>query len=1029
MVRGRHWVVIVVGCVVACAAPPPPEVRFEDQSAEAGLGRRTPTYDAAVGDIDGDGDLDVYVGNHEYEAALLRNEGGRFADRIEPSGIDPKGDQHGTTWTDFDNDGRPDLFVSLGAFRGQGQKENRLYRNLGEGRFERVAPPTGLEDATGRSRGTATLDFDRDGWLDIVIANHATPSRLFRNRGNGTFEDVSEAAGVIDYPSETVTWTDFDFDGFPDLLFTQGPQGARLLRNMSGERFEDVTEAAGIDPWDSVGGAAFGDYDNDGTLDLYLSRGWGYVPGAWPDAEGNVRFNLFGDASPRGFDFVAGADVEVELFQKGSPVPFDQILCGSATRPVSNRFRCQGHAAAASEAPKIDPGYALWRDPEPQGDTYRWHLRWFGTGDWNESGTVFGARDPEVVGIATEIPRGGRLYRGLGDGTFEAVAPPGLAPDVNGQGAAWLDLDSNGWLDLYAVDAGADGALSQSQLFLNDRGRGFVPAPASSGATPQVNEGRPASVQHGDFDHDGRIDLFMTNGWGAPPFNRGRYRLLRNVSKPRRWLGVDLEGTISNRLGLGARIEIEACGLSQVRVHDGGRSDLSQSIVGPHFGLDDCAKVDRIVVSWPSGQTTELFDVEPDQVLKIQEPAPPDVILIVIDTLRAKSLSLYGYERDTDPNLVAFARDAVTYENAMSTGTWTVPAHGSLFTGRLPSFHGAERVAGGKFARATPINPDVPMLAELLSADGWNAGAFVANSTFVAPALGFARGFEPFVGDNRPAEKVVPQAIEWFERQSRPTFLFLNLLEPHEPYEPSHPFVDAYPGRDDSYGSRITPFYWDDKELTPEMLEHFRSQYDGEIRSMDVVLGAFLEQLRKEGRYDESLIILTSDHGEMLGEHGLAGHGISAHQEIVHVPLIVKRPGNVDGGTRVSRRVSTMAIFADILDVAGIPAPPGTQASPLDRPHDVWVEDINIPGDRVTVAFDGDEKLVHVYQADQQQSAELYDLGEDPGENSPKDPMTRKDLGVTLLRHKALPRPTHDLPPPVVDPMREEKLRELGYVF
>lgn len=434
-------------------------------------------------------------------------------------------------------------------------------------------------------------------------------------------------------------------------------------------------------------------------------------------------------------------------------------------------------------------------------------------------------------------------------------------------------------------------------------------------------------------------------------------------------------------------------------------------------------------VRWPSGQTTDVVDVAVDEVLRLTEPSPPDAILIVIDTLRAKSLELYGYDRETAPNLTAFARDAVTYENAISPGTWTVPAHGSLFTGRLPSYHGAERVAGGKFARATPVNPDVPMLAELLRDDGWAVGAFVANATFVTPSLGFDRGFAPFVGDNRPAEHVAPPALEWFLGQERPAFLFLNVLDPHEPYEPSVAHVDRFPGRDDQYGRYITEPYWDDVELTPEMVAHFRSQYDGEIYSMDEVLGKFFDGLRKAGRYDEALIIVTSDHGEMLGEHGLAGHGISAHQELVHVPLLVKRPGNVGAGTRVERRVSTMAVFADILRNAGIALPPGTQATPLDWPHRVWVEDINFDGDRITVAFDDDLKMVHTFATDERQSAELYDLAEDPDEESPKDPTTEMDLGMTLLRHKEKPRPTHDLPPPVVDPTRELKLKELGYAF
>jgi len=1021
-----------------CAPSEPSPVQFVDETRQAGLSRKTPTYDAAIADIDGDGDPDIYVGNHEYAAALLRNDGRRFEDRIGPSGIDPMGDQHGTAWTDIDNDGHVDLFVSLGAFRGQGSKENLLYRNRGDGTFARQPAPIGVEDPTGRSRSTASLDFDNDGWLDLLVSNHGTPSRLFRNLGGRSFEDVSEDTGVLNYPAETVTWSDYDADGYVDLLFMQGPRGARLLRNEAGVRFVDVTESAGLDPWASVGGAAFGDYDNDGAIDLYLSSGWSYRPSAWSDEKGEIRFALFGKGSTRGFDFEAegadGSEIRAELFQRGSPALPDQILCGRETRPKSHDFVCGGADAIASTSPEVALGFVLWREPGSRRDCetcpeiFRWHLRWHGEGDWNETGTIFGGVRPELVGVATGAPGGGTLYRNLGNGTFTRVTPPGLDPDVNGQGAFWADLNADGWLDLYVVDAGADGAPSRSQLFLNNGNGGFRQAPAESGATPLISEGRPTSVQRADFDRDGKIDLFLTNGWGAPPFNRGPYLFLRNTSKSANWLEVRLEGVASNRPGLGARIDLEACGMHQMRIHDGARSDLSQSLALPHFGLGDCDQVDSLQISWPSGRKTRLERPEINGVVSSRESPPPDVILIVIDTLRAKSLSLYDYARDTSPEMIEFSKDAILYENAISPGTWTVPAHGSLFTGRLPSYHGAERVAPNRVIQATPLNPDVPTLAELLRNEGWATGAFVANSTFVTPSLGFARGFDPFVADDIRANLIITAALDWFAEQASPTFLFLNILDPHEPYDPGEPYRSRFPGREDSYGNKITDLFWDNVELTAPVTDHFRSQYDGEISWTDEVLGELFDRLRGLDRYDESLIIVTSDHGELLGEHGLAGHGISTYQEIVHVPLLVKRPGNAGAGSRRAQRVSTMGAFAEVLAAAGIPAPKGTQAVRLDEPHPVWVEDIDFNGDRVTVGFEGPAKLVQIYGGGYEKLAQLFDLASDPDENRPLDPSHEQELKSRANLHRDRPRPTHDLPPPVVDPERERRLRQLGYV-
>lgn len=618
--------VLALGC--GGGRTDPAAIHFADVTEAMGIARSAPNYDAAIGDFDGDGWPDLWVGNHEGTPALLRNEQGRsFRDVFAASGIDPVGDHHGAAWTDVDGDGKLDLYLGFGAFRGQGEKANPLYRNLGDGRFERVAASAGVDDPRGRARAAASFDYDRDGRLDLLMANFASPTRLFRNRGDGSYEDVSEAAGVAGYTAELASWTDYDGDGDPDLVFLAGPKGLRLLRNDDG-RFVDVTEQAGIDPWIGAGGVAFGDYDGDGLLDLFVNLGWSYTSNVHEAGDGVVTFALLGGEFPRGVDFEtegeAGLQVEAELYQRGAPAPPAQLRCGAEGRPSGHRFTCGGDQAVAATPPAVEPSFALWREPEGKtpcagcATVWTWHLRWFGSGDWNETGILRGALRPKLWGVAPNPKRGGVLYRNRGS-TFERVAPDGLAPRVNGQGATWVDVDDDGWLDLYVVDAAADGVPAQSQLFLNDRGRGFVAVPPESGATPRITTGRPISVHAADFDGDGRVDLFSTNGWGAPPFNRGPYLLLRNESPQRHWLEVSLTGTASNRLGLGAWVEVAACGRRQVRLHDGGRSDLSQSVARPHFGLGDCSEIDSVRVRWPSGRESELRDVVADRVLAITE--------------------------------------------------------------------------------------------------------------------------------------------------------------------------------------------------------------------------------------------------------------------------------------------------------------------------------------------------------------------------------------------------------------------------
>ena len=401
----------------------------------------------------------------------------------------------------------------------------------------------------------------------------------------------------------------------------------------------------------------------------------------------------------------------------------------------------------------------------------------------------------------------------------------------------------------------------------------------------------------------------------------------------------------------------------------------------------------------------------------------PDAVLIVIDTLRADHLSLYGYERPTTPELEAFARDAVTYERAISPGTWTVPSHGSLFTGRWPSFHGAERVPGERML-VTPLRPEVPTLAERLRARGLHTAAFVGNSTYVAAMFGFARGFDEFVADGLNGPRTLRAAVvPWLRRASEPFFLFVNVLDPHEPYEPPAPFDALFPGKQARFGTMLSEVANAGTPLNAEMLAHFRSQYDGEIALADDVVGDVLATLKETGRYERALIVVTSDHGELLGEHGLAGHGMAPYEPEVHVPLLVKYPGKARAGERVARPVSTMAVFATILRHAGIAPDGDVQSRPLDEPHPVWVEDIDSGGARVRVGYDGTLKLVRSADADA-----VYDLAADPAESRRLDAAAAGALRSAMDAFSALPRPENLARPPALDPEREAQLRALGYV-
>ena len=410
---------------------------------------------------------------------------------------------------------------------------------------------------------------------------------------------------------------------------------------------------------------------------------------------------------------------------------------------------------------------------------------------------------------------------------------------------------------------------------------------------------------------------------------------------------------------------------------------------------------------------------------------PRDVVLIVIDTLRADHLPLYGYARDTAPHLAAFARQAVTFTEATSPGTWTVPSHASIFTGLWPSLHGAERTTGARMP-ARPMRAEVRTLAEILGDGGFHPAAFVGNWTFVTPSLGFARGFREFVdGPVSSPPRLVEAFKAWLPAQQDRLFVFVNFLDPHEPYEPPPPLNDLFPTRHPEFGTWITrAIYAEKRPVTKELVEHFTSQYDGEIVFVDRSLDALLETLKRNRRYDDALIIVTSDHGELLGEHGLGGHALYPFEPLVHVPLLVKYPHGRRAGEVVTRRVSTRSIFGTILGAVGVPQPPGVDAPTLDEPQQVWVEHMHEQGYRQRAGYDGPLKITQSLEPDGEHIA-VFDLVADPGEQhalAAEGGAAAQPLRDALAAFAALPRPVNEQGAPVVDPEREAQLRHLGYV-
>ena len=498
--------------------------------------------------------------------------------------------------------------------------------------------------------GVALFDFDGDGRLDIYLVNSYTveaalanrprpPAALYRNRGDGTFEEVAAKAGVADPGwAMGVAVGDYDNDGFDDLYVTCfGPN--RLYHNRRNGTFEDVTAKAGVgDPRFSTG-AAWGDYDRDGDLDLFVAN--------------YVDFKL----------------EDLPQFGKGQLCQYRGIpvQCGprglSGSGDVLYRNNGDGTFTDVAKAAKVeDPsGYyglgVMWTDFDDDGwldilvandATPNYVYRNNQDGTFREMGLMMGLAVDEngneqgSMGISIgDYDRDGRLdvvitnfadqyntiYHKNPDGTFTDVSRATKTADVSmpyvGWGTKLFDYDNDGWLDLMVVNghvypqiegAYPGGMYRQRKLFYRNVRDGMFAEVASSLGAALMEPRASRGAAFGDYDEDGDEDLIV-NDLDGPPM------LLRNDggSKAGHWISLKLVGTKSNRNAVGAKVWLKAGGMTQVDEVHSGDSYLSHSDWRLHFGLGAATKVDEVTIRWPGGASEKLTGLSADRALTVVE--------------------------------------------------------------------------------------------------------------------------------------------------------------------------------------------------------------------------------------------------------------------------------------------------------------------------------------------------------------------------------------------------------------------------
>ena len=612
------------------AAPQAGEIRFSDATAAAGIDLApTPSFGSSWGDFDGDGWVDLFMCNHWRKPSLYRNRGdGTFEDWSQQVGLHPAGDTHGACWGDYDNDGDLDLYQCLGSpYAG---KSNRLYRwDAPAAAFTDVAAAAGLTDPAGRGRTPTWYDHDRDGHLDLFMANARdkdpySHSRLFLNRGDNTFADASVAAGLgEETDGHTVALGDLTGDAAPDLVCAK--QG--LFYNNGTGVFAWVPGTTLTNVEDIVAS----DYDNDGDLDVYLVRCNGgdtfEVSGVY------LGFVLqFFDPGDKGFVIDAGAPSSL-TFDLAIPsygaVPAQACFVGSASaHPPDSPFTLHSESPETHGRPSFvsqeDLGVFIWFDASAE----VWHVQHsVPPGNRLEINGVIAAGSELAAVTPTGFPGNpqplaNQLFRNEGNGRFtELAAAAGVADTGMGRSAVWADFDNDGDDDLYVVNSGP--ILNEANCLFENRGDGtFANVAAAAGAEGLV-AGRGESVTTADYDNDGFMDLFVLNGFESLPFGLGRRLLLRNEGNSNHWLQIRLAGLSSNRDGIGTTIEVQAGPHRIVRRHDGAVHAWCQNDPILHVGLGAQTRVDTLTITWPSGISQRVFDLHCDQRLLFEEPNVP----------------------------------------------------------------------------------------------------------------------------------------------------------------------------------------------------------------------------------------------------------------------------------------------------------------------------------------------------------------------------------------------------------------------
>lgn len=623
--------VIVSALFVSSAANA--QIEFEDATGSSGIVYQGETFGASWGDLNADGLPDLYKSNHRSMPSLLVNQGnGSFvdeADTVRRWVIQPNLDMHGGSWGDFNKDGFEDLFVSTGAtddeqffFNDKGQLEDRT---------EDYGLVESLEGRPGRL--PVWYDYNRDGRLDWSLMGRGFP-QVWRQKLDGFFSNEKPTTGFSCRNVQFGQLVDLNDDGVLELICDNQTEWPNRIYDMTTLPFTDITSSFPMQ--EAVNDTAIGDFDGNLRNDVFALRGGFRISEAALSDVNSIEAQLnVGSDKSETFTFETEGPIEFTLDwnrrnRANIFIGADGYNPGGFTGQEKINFTLDPEDSNNQGLKEFDPAVdeGVYIGYFPGSDT--WRVTVAAGGSLQTVYFFIDSENPienlqEIGFSGSDGPVTNKLVMSFPGGLFEQSENRGVRGPVKCVSAAAADYDNDMDMDLYLVCR--DGVSNLPNIFYENQGDGtFVAIEAETGAEGPVGVGggQGESVAIADYDVDGFMDIFVTNGLNLYPeqplfeSRGGPDKLFRNKGNANRWIQIDLVGIDSNRSSIGAKVYATAGGKTQLREQNGGYHRWSQNHQRIHFGLASNATVD-LRIEWPNGEVDTYDDVQANRLYRATE--------------------------------------------------------------------------------------------------------------------------------------------------------------------------------------------------------------------------------------------------------------------------------------------------------------------------------------------------------------------------------------------------------------------------